>query len=260
MNTYGYFNGIQKYLNAIRKTEIRTRKLEEEKTEVDEKWALFQQGLKDAFIKERGRHKERTSKIQASLEEQLLLKEATIQDLQDHLNNPKKSRKSMVNPEEDDAVADFEELLARPGPREHGLAAALSGAMRGGDLSREEDRQNLLATLREHIGAREAPNHAPKKGADLCGLHPPTRASASRRADSAEAGESADAEMEAKDDPYQSSPALKGMMPEAPRIRTRSRSSSRTPVKLLGRMPSQTPRRSRSPRSSMLFARQRARR
>ena len=240
-NPSGYFNGIQKYLNAIRKSEIKTRKLEEEKEEVDEKWALFQQGLKDAFIKERGRHKERISRIQTNMEEQLLIKQATIRDLQDHLNH--RSRRTVENPEEQDALADFEELLAKPGPREpHGLAAILAGAMRGSDISREEDRQRLLETLREHVGSREAPSTPPRKAQTYVDRTPPSRTSAgSRRPKEAEDGDGTDMEADAKNDPYQSSPSARNLMPEAPRLRARSRSTSRTPIKLIGRAPSQPP-------------------
>ena len=57
-STVDLVKGAQKLVNNLRKAETKVRKTEEELCHVAEQWSVFQEGLKKAFIKERGKYLE----------------------------------------------------------------------------------------------------------------------------------------------------------------------------------------------------------
>ena len=115
----GYVKDVQKTLNGIRKTETRSRKLDQELEAVEAKWKQYQKELQAAFITERTKYIEKKAKIEKEVAENQQAKIEALKELQDIFSDPAKRQTS---PDQED----------RQGcPQGAGAAIAADGATRG---------------------------------------------------------------------------------------------------------------------------------
>ena len=238
-----YINGVQKILNGIRKAEGKARRLEEEQHDLNEKWAAFQKGLKDAYVRERARYKEKIARLQNDLREQQTIKAAVLADLQEALCQPNNVARPRSAPSVDqDALTEFEALLAAPQPSETGsLSALLAGAFSNGEMSREDGRRRVLATIEAHMHRKDPPATPPKRPTTYDAMTPPpvdacpagTVLPEDATRDKPDAGVNGDGAAPA---PYVSSPSTTRVT-STDSARSRSRTSVRTPIKAVGRKP-----------------------
>ena len=234
-STVDLVKGAQKLVNNLRKAETKVRKTEEELCHVAEQWSVFQEGLKKAFIKERGKYLEAMRTLKEEQETNLANQEEALNDLQDAL-----SGNTAKAPVEHEAPTMEEEqawdALLQEGAEDDdmGLTDLLAGAMSGRGEARQAAKQRMLKTIaekREKLHAELAPKTPQSRRTYSDALTPPTtdKPSVTSGANPLEA--------RAARDPYQSSPSTLSMsMPDGvPRTKP-----GRIPVKQVGRAPSRS--------------------
>ncbi|CAE7036913.1 unnamed protein product [Symbiodinium sp. CCMP2592] len=234
--------GVQKLLNGLRKAEGKARRLDEESEELQQKWVNYKQKLQDTYVKERAKYQEKLQKIRTDLEEAEKAQEDALLELQtafaepQSLNRPKPAPMPPADPE---ALAELDELLKSPEKRpRHGLADVIAGAIQSGGGDRAKLWNQLLGAIGEH---RKGPSTPPRRSKPV---EPSTPLDATKTAkkeaamDAAPPSYSVAAETSNKENPYVSSPSRPSELPKPEAtIRTRSRTSTRIPIKQIGRQP-----------------------
>ncbi|CAE7241546.1 unnamed protein product, partial [Symbiodinium sp. CCMP2456] len=234
--------GVQKLLNTMRRAEGRARKLSEEKEALQYKWDTFQQELKDSFIKERARFRERSAKIIEEIEEANRAQEEALADLQMTLDEPKLLLKPKKDKEIDqEALDELQKLLADKEDDDQGFAEVLMGVMKGGDRDREATRKRLLKAIEDKRRQGTEPRTPSRRRTTYAPRTPPGNKTAEpTRVAQAPALEMEEAEQAVRD-PYIASPSLVNTLPAtATTTRSRSRISQRMPIKSVGRTPKKT--------------------
>ena len=230
-----YVNGVQRIVNGLRKAESKQRKLEAETEELEAKWEQFQAGLKESYLKERAKYREKSTKLAADIAEQQQAKEAILVELQKVFAEPAILQKPKPAAQEDpEAVEELAKLLTTPAARENRGLADIIGALQGGggDLTR----QQLLAAIDAQRGPPRTP---PRRHHESRAMTPPAVAARKAEPEPTAHAKTAD-EMDGMgpDRPYPSSPSLTGLLPSPGGAeRSRSRSSTRTPIKYTRRKP-----------------------
>ncbi|CAE7730122.1 unnamed protein product [Symbiodinium sp. CCMP2456] len=224
-----YTKGIQRMLNGFRKAEVRMRKIEEAKDETDAKWEEFQRSLREAFIKERAKHHEKVARLNQEMEEQSRLKEEALQELKAAIAEPKTIFRRRDEPDNADALEELAQLLASPPRRESGITALLEDALKVGGLENKEHRNKLLAAI-DKQRRKEPPTTPTRRSSTYIAATPPSNMAAPARGARSDGNDGMDTK-----EPYIASPSLTGVMPSP--LRSKSRSTARTPIKCVGRRP-----------------------
>ncbi|CAE7693995.1 glpV, partial [Symbiodinium sp. CCMP2456] len=214
----GYLRGFQKILNGLRKAETRARKLEQECQDTDDKWAAFQQSLKDSYVKERAKHREKIGRLRAELSEQNQAKEDIVRELKKVVANPTvimaPKDKDLENAE---ALEELEQLLAAPtrSSSGEGLADLLAGVVRDGLTGSGDSRQRLLDALASHGKSAEAPRTPPRRTLAYADKTPPAKTSQRAQVkEEIEDHEGKGGTPERSEVPFVGSPSLTGLIPE----------------------------------------------
>ena len=124
---------VQKLVNALRKSDSRLRKCEMDQKEADEQWEGYQRGLKQSFLKERQRYKERVAKVQTEKTECVQMKEEALQSLREMFINPMGTLEATAagGTEDEDAVTEWNELMTEEEDPWAALPELLAGTSRG---------------------------------------------------------------------------------------------------------------------------------
>ena len=232
---------VQKLTNNLRKAEQRLRKHALERTQVDEQWGTFQQGLKDAFMKERARYREYSEKLEIEEADALKSQELAVAELYKFLEDPAAYHgQSLTAPVPRAAVEEWEQLMASTAEDDDmGLAGFLAGAL-GDTAARQQAAQKVKAVL-ESRRRRPREETPPRKPAAIPPVTPPAPPSRRRSEGQARAEDKqGDAAKEDGpiEDPYMGSPGVRNLMPSPVRDVSRQRAmAARTPLKAQGRKP-----------------------
>ncbi|CAE7241230.1 unnamed protein product [Symbiodinium sp. CCMP2592] len=234
--------GVQKLLNSLRKSEGRSRKIEEERRALQAQWATFKQELQQTFVKEKNRFRERMEQLSQDLQEAEQTQEEALAGLQLAIAEPQSMVKQRVEvPDNTAALEELDQLLKSPEQRpKPGLADLLSEVLNGGGDQEAQRRQLLSALAGRRNG--EASLHTPPRRTH--GREPRTpqdpKTSAPTEAKPATTGDLYSFDGAAsKGTPFPTSPSTTSAAPIPEGIsRTRSRPGARIPVKQLGRGPS----------------------
>ncbi|CAE7717929.1 unnamed protein product [Symbiodinium sp. CCMP2592] len=230
--------GTQKLVNQLRKAESKVRRGEEELVHINEQWRLFQEKLKKAFLKERGRYMELVRKNKEEQEENLACQESALAALQDVLNGgvlQKPAKQELPTPEEEHAWALIMAEEETP-DEDMGIAGLLTGALNGQGEIRKSARQKMLqaiAARREALRRDHGPVTPPSKGTRAPAMSPPAaeRPVASDGGMATPAGGETAAtysgDGQLMKDPYLTSPSA--MRAPTPTTRQRSRSHANGP-------------------------------
>ena len=199
---------VQKLVNALRKSDSRLRKCELDQQEADEQWEGYQKGLKQSFLKERQRYKERVAKVQAEKTECAQMKEEALQSLREMIINPMGALEAPAagGVEDEDAVTEWNELMTE-----------------------EDDPWAALPELLASTSQGSLPEGARRQLMGVLGLADPsnTGAKTPRRAHQPPAMSPPGKTVPALRHPYLTSPSSTG--PPLPEGRSRSRSQAGTP-------------------------------
>ncbi|CAE7899283.1 unnamed protein product [Symbiodinium sp. KB8] len=103
--------GIQKYVTAARKAEVKTRKATEERELILARWHKYQAELQATFVQERNNFKKDLMKNQEELDRLQAAQMTAFQDLKDAFDNPETMMAKPETSPPEDAVADWEQLL-----------------------------------------------------------------------------------------------------------------------------------------------------
>ena len=79
---------VQKLVNTLRRSDGKLRRCEMDKEEAQAKWDEYQKHLKQSFIQERQRYREKLDKVQAEQEEYIKAKNGALQELQEIIADP----------------------------------------------------------------------------------------------------------------------------------------------------------------------------
>ena len=103
--------GIQRFVTAARKAEVKTRKATEERELILARWHKYQAELQASFVQERANYKKDLMRNQEELERLQDAQRMAFQDLKDAFDNPEGmlTKPEQLPPEE--AVAEWEHLL-----------------------------------------------------------------------------------------------------------------------------------------------------
>eukprot|EP00439_Symbiodinium_sp_Y106_P017854 s4797_g2.t1 len=101
--------------------------------EADEQWEGYQRGLKQSFLKERQRYKERVAKVQTEKTECVQMKEEALQSLREMFINPMGTLEATAagGTEDEDAVTEWNELMTEEEDPWAALPELLAGTSRG---------------------------------------------------------------------------------------------------------------------------------
>ena len=157
-------NGLQGIVTKARKAEIKVRKTEEERVNMEKRWNKFQDELQAHFVKERAHFEKEMARLAVELEANQEAQYKAYQDLQELIANPAMLTDKMeVEPIPEEANAAWEELInsceARPEQRTELLAVQLGQELQQLMQSREQ-RQARPATRPTETPAPEATDGA----------------------------------------------------------------------------------------------------
>ena len=230
---------IQKLINTIRKADARTRKSDKEKEEVSGKWESFQDGLKQAFIKERTKVQERLRRIKEEAKEHQETKASALTALQDlFVNN---QLPTDTGAEQREAInAEWDKLTSIPDDPMEGLPSFLAAAIQSGGAAKDKARRQLMSALgvpAEEAASAATPERRPRAARST--TPPPTR-TAHRPSPPPPEGENVPyGEVSTNNDPYMTSPTHHGPTAVTPLAKPRHKDGARLNIKLQGRAPSQ---------------------
>ena len=235
--------GIQKFVTAARKAEIKARKAEEEREAILGRWQRYQAKLQAAFIKERETYKRDLQKNQAELDKLREAQQDAFMDLKEAFSNPQSLLPKPAEAISVEAAEEWTQLLQGCDEEDvemtddiaeklgRSLKEFLASRMEATPTRRstksdikmtpprpERKRKSPLPTLDEFM--EESMGFTRKSGAQTS-REPPVPT----------------------DDPYMTSPSRNTVMP-SPGLRSSSRTRSGGPrvgVKLLGRKPVPSP-------------------
>ena len=233
--------GVQRILNGIRKATGRSRKLAEEREELEVKWERYQKNLRAAFLKERQKYMDRKAKIQAEIAETATLKEAAVAELKEIFQNPMAARKPKESePVPEEALTEFAALLRPDSTDGTELDSFLADALGDKPVTGGNIREHLMKLVRAHKTGTAAPATPPRRGPTVPAMTPPARKERTRHTnmDVDVAADPYQGETVVQD-PYLTSPSTRTLMPSpaAEERHSRSRSHARTPIKNVGRKP-----------------------
>ncbi|CAE7419468.1 unnamed protein product [Symbiodinium sp. CCMP2592] len=156
--------GMQKVLNNLRRAEVKSRRLEEDRTELQQKRETYRRELQQGFIREKHKFQERLAKISAELAEAEQNQEDALLELQAVMIEPQAALRPKPEQAEDpEMMAELEQLLQSPEkqPR-RGLADLLAGALQSSSGSRD-DKRKLLQVAIEEYRRQGAPATPPRR-------------------------------------------------------------------------------------------------
>jgi len=229
---------VQKSLNAFRRSEGKTRRLEEECAELETKWENFQRGLKESFIKERAKFHDRKAKVVADINEAYKIRDEALQELQEVFSEPSGAMKTKKDKagEADaaEAMVELEKLLSDP-PEQHGdaLVEMLTEAVSGGAVGSEGKRQKLLNAIKARRSQAATQRTPSRRRSTAPPMTPPSSTTAPSRTYAAAGAQKED--LPTATDPYITSPSAANIPNPAATTRSRSRNTPRIPIKLVGR-------------------------
>ena len=123
----GFSKSIQKVVNNLRRCETRLRRIEEEATEISQKWEAWQTQMKRSFITERAKYYEAVNKLKAEKQEMQEAQEEALEDLHGALARPPGDEMEIETvPEE--AQRDWTALL-EDAEKQEDVASKVSGVM-----------------------------------------------------------------------------------------------------------------------------------
>ena len=216
---------VQKLVNALRKSDSRLRKCEMDQKEADEQWEGYQRGLKQSFLKERQRYKERVAKVQTEKTECVQMKEEALQSLREMFINPMGALEAPAagGVEDEDAVTEWNELMTEEDDPWAALPELLAGTSQGS--LPEGARRQLMGVLGLTDPSKTGAKTPPRRAHQPPAMSPPGKnlpPSPSFGHATYSAGTPP-----AAVDPYLTSPSSTG--PPLPEGRSRSRSQAGTP-------------------------------
>ncbi|CAE7654294.1 unnamed protein product, partial [Symbiodinium sp. CCMP2456] len=233
----GYITGVQKALNVVRKAEGRTRKLTTDRKATEAKWAEFQASLREAYITERAKYKEKMAKITQDEEDNAVAKNEALAELKEIMTQPKRAPEKREKSAEDaEALAELEALLRKPSEAEGGgITEILAAAVNDGDLDNHDKRQKILRAIEDHRRGEDEIKTPERRRRATIERTPPAKK---------QKEEATELPYDSKDhpedvkmaEPYIASPALRSM-PGLAAESSRSKSRSRMPIKFVGRAP-----------------------
>ncbi|CAE7257034.1 unnamed protein product [Symbiodinium sp. CCMP2592] len=233
-----YVNGVQRALNGVRRATMKVRKLDKEAQQLDAKWEAFQQNLQESFALERRKYRDRKKKLAEQMDENLEMKTTALAELKEVMEK-KKQTPQPKETQDLEAMEELRGLLLTAGQEDdEDIATILMEACHNSDLTKETARQNILTILEEHK-KKECPRTPESRGVNPAPRTPPAAVYAPNRTAMEVDKTIAGNEGTTLSDPYLTSPSGPGMLPSPPtrEHRSKSRSSTRTPIKFVGRKP-----------------------
>ncbi|CAE7710018.1 unnamed protein product [Symbiodinium sp. CCMP2592] len=235
--------GVQRLLNGLRKSEGKARRLEEEKEALLGKWAAFKEELQQSFVKEKAKFNERMTKLGQDLIEAEQAQEEALAGLQLAIAEPQSVLKPKVKvPEDKEALDELENLLKSPEKRpQQSLADILADALNGATGS-ENTRRQLLQVISARRSQASAVTTPPRRTRGTAARTPEAKDNApARRPEEMDASYQGDTE-EKVEVPLPRSPTCTTNAPTPEGLRrSKSRTATLIPVKMLGRQAQKTP-------------------
>ena len=225
---------VQKLVNTLRRSDGKLRRCEMDKDEAQAKWDEYQKHLKQSFIQERQRYREKLDKVQAEQEEYIKAKNGALQELQEIIADPTQLTRPRRALGSEAASAEWEELMAATSDPWADLPDLLAGAATSGRELQAAARQQLLGALNMAKEKTEVAHTPPRRPHQPPPMSPPPTERTTVQEDDrgGESGTYSGAVRPAGSDPYQTSPSTSRA--PMPTIRSRSRSHNagpRVPVK-----------------------------
>ena len=153
--------GIQKYVTAARKAEMRTRKATEAREHILARWHKYQEELQATFVQERNNYKKDLLKNQEELDRLQDAQREAFQELKNAFDNPETMMEKPETEPNEEATADWERLLQACEEEDVDMTEAMA--------------EKLGNSLRAFLGDRPPKTPARKKASTKDEGTPPRR-------------------------------------------------------------------------------------